>query len=984
MAKYMKSTSFSFSALRGTAFLLASSLVLAGLPSASGQNPPVPTVFQDVYSSLNTDLVNFNITLNAGPSSQYPMLATGNLKSANSNAGANLVNSGSMPGIQLQLQELKAMGLQAIMVQVGFPVLYEPFLTSQGLSYAQFVAFYQQIGVMVHAAGLKLIVENDTLLTNDVQAGWNVAPFYATLNWAQYQQARAQTALTVAQTMQPDYIVVLQEPTTEANNSGQTDVTTPSGATALLSQILTSVRQAGVPGMLVGAGTGTAQQNFLQYIQSYVTLPIDFVDIHIYPVNRSYLSNALQIASTAAAAGKPVAMTECWLWKIRDNELNVLTPSEVRARNPFDFWAPLDAYFIQTMQNLASHTQMLFMDPFNSELLAAYLPYNSSTETLSPSQIISQESNQASQNMGQAMYTSTAISYYSSVVSPPDKTPPTVPAVLTGASNNPNTATLNWSASNDNVGVAGYYVLRNGVVAGTTASIYYHDAGLTESTTYAYTVEAFDLAGNISAPSLRANVTTADVTPPSIPGSITATAASSQRVVVTWSPATDGVGVGSYIVFQGSSSGSLIQAGRTLGTTTSYTSYPLTGGVTYYYGVEAVDTSGNASPMSTIVKVTTPMAPAAPASLVATAASTSRIGLTWTAAASGGLPVQYYHVSRGTSASNLLPLAIVAQVSYNDNSLKPSTTYYYGVQASDTGGDLSAMSRVASAVTPAPPGAPTSLVVTAYSAKRVGLTWLPSASGGLPIQNYHVFRGPTPSNLSQVSVVLQTTYTDTTVSAGATYYYAVQSSDTGMDLSPMSVAAPVTVPSGPSAPSQLVATPVSTTKISLTWSVPASGGLPIQSYRVFRGSTASSLSQVATVGQAAYTDASGSAATKYYYAVEATDTGGDVSAMSATVWAITLSLPSAPTNLAATAPYKTQVSLTWTAAPSGMPLSSYTVYRGSSPTSLTSLKVTAATPTSTNDSTVTAGTTYYYGVQAKDTGGNLSPMSAVVAVTTPH
>ncbi len=48
-----------------------------------------------------------------------------------------------------------------------------------------------------------------------------------------------------------------------------------------------------------------------------MTLPLDFIDMHIYPINRSYLANAQQIAATAAAAGKPVAMSECWLWKVR-------------------------------------------------------------------------------------------------------------------------------------------------------------------------------------------------------------------------------------------------------------------------------------------------------------------------------------------------------------------------------------------------------------------------------------------------------------------------------------------------------------------------------------------------------------------------------------------------------------------------------------------------------------------------------------------
>ena len=950
---------------------------------ANAQTTPVPQAYQDIYSSLNTDLDNFNATLKAAPGPQSPVLFTGNLKDANSNAGPQLVNPFSMATIQLQLQELKAMGVQAVMVQVGFPVLYEPFLTSQGQSYVQFVIFYQQIAASVRAAGLKLIVENDTLLTNDVQAGWDVAGFYSTLDWTSYQQARAAMALTVAEAMRPDYMVVLQEPATEAANSGQSAARTPSGSAALLSQILASVQQAGVPGMQVGAGTSTAEPNYLSYVQSYVALPVDFIDMHVYPINRSYLSNAMQIASTAAAAGKRVAMTECWLWKIRDNELNVLSPSEVRGRDPFSFWAPLDAYFIQTMQNMARSTQMLFMNPFGSQYFAAYLPYDSATQNLPEGDILDQESSQAAQNLGSATYSGTAMSYYSSLV-PADTVPPSVPTGVTGNSANPNGAAISWNGASDDVGVAGYYVLRNGSVAGTTANTYYQDSGLTESTAYTYAVEAFDLAGNVSAPSLRISVTTSDVTPPTTPTGVTATANSSQRVTLTWSPSNDKNGIGSYLVFWGMSPGTITQVARTAGTTTSYTSYPLSAGTTYYYAVEAADGQGNTSAMSAIASATTPGAPSAPAALSATATSATKISLTWSAAANGGLPVQYYHMYRGNTASSLGQVAIVSQTSYTDNSVSPSTSYYYAVQAADTGSDLSVMSPAVSVTTPALPLPPATVSGTPASTSKLSLTWSPAVSGGLPIQNYHVYRGATSSNLTQVAVVLQTSYTDSNVSAGTTYYYAIAAADSGSDLSALSTIVPVAVPTAPGTPAQLVATPVSTSKINLTWAASTSGGLAIQYYRVFRGTRASNLSQLATVPQPAYSDSTGSPSTVYYYAVQAADTGNDLSPMSATVSATTLALPSTPANFTATAPSKLKVTLTWTASPSGMPLVSYTIFRGSSPSNLTQLKAVAPTQTSTNGGTVAAGTTYYYAIQAKDSGGNVSPLSNVVSVTTPH
>ena len=978
----MESDSRLFRASRVAAPIVAASMLLALLPSsASAQAPPVPATFQATYSALNTYLVNFNTKLNAKPAINNPFLSAGNLKNADANAGPQLVNTGAMLGIQLQLQELRAMGVQAIAVEVGFPILYEPFLTSQGQSYTQFAAFYQQVAAMVRAAGLKLIVENDTLLTNDVQAGWNPAPFYATLDWAQYQQARAQSAVTVAQTMQPDYFLAVEEPDTEAANSGQSQANTPSGSASLLSQMLTSLQQAGVPGMQVGAGTGTWQPNALQFIQSYVTLPVDFLDMHIYPVNLNNLPIALQIASTAAAAGKPVSMMECWMWKVSDSELSSLPLSQIQAREPFSFWAPLDAYFIQTIQNLASHTQMLFINPFNTELFSAYLPYNTTTENLTPSQILSEDDAQAMQNMGQAIFTSTAMSYYTSLVSPPDTIPPAVPTGLSGTSGNPTTASLTWNASNDNVGVAGYYVLRNGSVAGTTANLYYQDSGLTKSATYTYSIEAFDLAGNISAPSLPIHVTTRDVTPPTAPGNVAAVAASTESVNVTWSASTDNVGIGGYNVFWGVSPSALVQVGQTAGTVTSYTSYPLTAGSTYYYGVEAVDTSGNISVMSTIVSVTTPVPPAAPGNLSAIPVSTVKIGLTWSAAAGGGLPIQSYQVFRGTSASNLAQIATVQQTAYSDNNVSAGITYYYGVQAVDTGSDLSPMSSIVSVTTPVPPSAPGNLSATASSTAKIGLTWSAAASGGLAIQSYQVFRGTSASSLAQIATLQQTAYSDNNVTAGITYYYGVQAVDTGSDLSPMSTIVSVTTPMPPSAPVNLSATAASIAKINLTWSAAASGGLPIQSYQVFRGTSASNLAQIATVQQTAYSDNNVTAGATYYYGVQAIDTGSDLSPMS-TIVSVTVPVPpSPPANLTATSVSTNTISLTWSAAASGgLPIQNYYVYRGASPSSLGQLAIVQQT--SYNDSNVTAGTTYYYAVAAADTAGDLSALSITIPVTT--
>jgi len=89
-----------------------------------------------------------------------------------------------------------------------------------------------------------------------------------------------------------------------------------------------------------------------------------------------------------------------------------------------------------------------------------------------------------------------------------DTTAPSVPANLSGTAISSSQINLTWTASIDNIGVAGYKVFRNGVQAGTPTGAAYSDTGLTASTAYAYTVSAYDAAGNASAQSASVSVTT--------------------------------------------------------------------------------------------------------------------------------------------------------------------------------------------------------------------------------------------------------------------------------------------------------------------------------------------------------------------------------------------------------------------------------------------------------------------------------------------
>jgi hypothetical protein len=95
------------------------------------------------------------------------------------------------------------------------------------------------------------------------------------------------------------------------------------------------------------------------------------------------------------------------------------------------------------------------------------------------------------------------------VVTPPDTTDPSAPGTLTGSANSTTTAQLSWGAATDNVGVAGYQVLRDGVVVNNNVpGLSYSDSGLNPGTSYDYSVRAFDAAGNVGAAGNTLTVTT--------------------------------------------------------------------------------------------------------------------------------------------------------------------------------------------------------------------------------------------------------------------------------------------------------------------------------------------------------------------------------------------------------------------------------------------------------------------------------------------
>jgi hypothetical protein len=106
-----------------------------------------------------------------------------------------------------------------------------------------------------------------------------------------------------------------------------------------------------------------------------------------------------------------------------------------------------------------------------------------------------------------------------------DTTPPTTPSILSVVPVSSAQIDIAWSASTDDgFGLAGYRLYRDAVQIATLTQLTYNDTGLAASTTYSYTVEAFDVAGNVSTTSAAVSTTTFAL--PVIPPVVEATSTS--------------------------------------------------------------------------------------------------------------------------------------------------------------------------------------------------------------------------------------------------------------------------------------------------------------------------------------------------------------------------------------------------------------------------------------------------------------------------
>jgi transcriptional regulator CtsR len=297
--------------------------------------------------------------------------------------------------------------------------------------------------------------------------------------------------------------------------------------------------------------------------------------------------------------------------------------------------------------------------------------------------------------------------------------------------------------------------------------------------------------------------------------------------------------------------------------TWDYNNHTMTWGGTY---------SGMQQYAVTVIRLNSPSSNA-PSDLTVNAISSSQINLTWQDNSSDETG---FKIERKTGTGSYSQIATVGAgvTSYSNSRLSANTTYYYRVMAYNDAGN-SAYSNEASATTlPPPPSAPT--LKSPASASTVSnltprLEW--NASSGAVSYGVQVATSSSFTNLIVNETGITDLYYDIApgiLNWNTTYYWRVNARNSFDSTSIWSSSHYFKTAIGPppNAPSNLVATPISSSQIDLTWQ---DNSTDETGFKIERKTGTGSYSQIATVGTGvtSYSNTRLSASTTYYYRVRA-------------------------------------------------------------------------------------------------------------------
>lgn len=373
--------------MKPVALLLSFCIILACFGQNSLKAETIPDEYKSAYKEINSILDGY---LQSNPEKDVKFGDFGcELLAANGNRYKQLLDSKTLSGAKFNVDKLVELGVEGLTINIAYPLF-----TKRVSNPEKYVQFYKSLIAHIRTKDVKVVVKAHNLFTDPIYGNPDVD--YAGLTLDKYIAEKRGHIETIIKELKPDILTLENEPdTTESITKLKM---TPDNFEKVLSGELKQLKHEGI---LLGAGAGTWSD--IEYFKKLANLPLDFVDLHYYPINGDILRKKTdEIIRLCEEKNKLIMIGEAWLHKSSTEELKrgihnynyVL----IQKRDHFDCWEDTDKKFFEAITRLSAKCKAIYTSFFSSGNFFSYLPYDGYS-TLNPKDLIAQHNVKIMENM---------------------------------------------------------------------------------------------------------------------------------------------------------------------------------------------------------------------------------------------------------------------------------------------------------------------------------------------------------------------------------------------------------------------------------------------------------------------------------------------------------------------------------------------------------------------------------------------------------
>ncbi len=275
-----------------------------------------------------------------------------------------------------------------------------------------------------------------------------------------------------------------------------------------------------------------------------------------------------------------------------------------------------------------------------------------------------------------------------------------------------------------------------------------------------------------------------------------------------------------------------------------------------------------------------------------------------------------YHVYRSTDGENFTQVDETTETEWWDDDVEEATTYYYKVLPYNSADGEYESTVVAQVTTPL--DAPSELEAITVSTTEIDLEWIDNSDLET---GYLVQRSLDGETFSSVAILPadNVSFSDSGLQPDTAYAYRVVATNAGQSSADSNLAATVTIPLAPAAPTNLTTTRINMSRAELSW---VHDGTNTDFFAVLRSDNGGDFEQVGVVeaDQTLFVDEGLNTGVTYAYKVEAQNGGGATSNSNGSQSVNNAAPPSnppapptwTPSGFTGSATSATQLSLSWT------------------------------------------------------------------------